>query len=174
MSRHLPVSPFHLAVNVAPRDLRRKGFVTAVLAAARRLPSGFMLVLELTERFALDDNPKTSMVFQTLRAHGIRFAIDDFGTQHSNLDLLGRFPFDFVKIDRQFVDQVDKGGVELIRGIALVAKHFGAKVVAEGVETEAQHQALRRIDVQYAQGYLYHRPVRVEQLAQHYSQSAVP
>jgi EAL domain-containing protein (putative c-di-GMP-specific phosphodiesterase class I) len=94
----------------------------------------------------------------------VRFALDDFGTEHSNLDLLGRFPFDFVKIDRQFIEQVDKGGASLIEGIAAVAGHYGMQVIAEGVETEAQHDALRRLGIPYGQGYLYRRPVVADEL----------
>ncbi|MEA3126356.1 MAG: c-di-GMP phosphodiesterase, partial [Caballeronia sp.] len=82
----------------------------------------------------------------------------------SNLDLLGRFPFDFVKIDRQFIEQVDKGGASLIKGIAAVAGHYGMQVIAEGVETQSQHDALRRLGIPYAQGYLYRRPVAADEL----------
>jgi EAL domain-containing protein (putative c-di-GMP-specific phosphodiesterase class I) len=166
MSVHMPTRPFRIAVNIAPRDLERRGFVTEVLAVNATLPEGVSLVLELTERFLLSKSPRVTQIFETLRARGIRFAIDDFGTQHSNLDLLNRFPFDFVKIDRQFVSQVDTGGVELIRGIVSVARHFGLLVITEGVETEAQHQALRDADVPFSQGYLYQRPVAANELAE--------
>jgi EAL domain-containing protein (putative c-di-GMP-specific phosphodiesterase class I) len=121
-------------------------------------------VLEVTERFLLARHPRVQKIFETLREHGVRFALDDFGTEHSNLDLLGRFPFDFVKIDRQFVEQVDKGGASLIEGIATVAAHYGMQVIAEGVETEAQHDALRRLGILFAQGYLYRRPVPADEL----------
>jgi EAL domain-containing protein (putative c-di-GMP-specific phosphodiesterase class I) len=91
--------------------------------------------------------------------------MDDFGTEHSNLDLLGRFQFDYVKIDRQFVNQVDTGGAEIIRAMVSVAKHYDLKVIAEGVETESQHAALLAAGVPFAQGYLYQRPVTAAQLA---------
>jgi EAL domain-containing protein (putative c-di-GMP-specific phosphodiesterase class I) len=107
---------------------------------------------------------RIAAVFQALKANGVKFAIDDFGTQHSNLDVLTRFPFDYVKIDRQFVNQIDTGGGDLVKGIVSVARHFGLQVIAEGVETEAQHQALQTADVPFAQGYLYQRPVRAAEL----------
>jgi len=69
-----------------------------------------------------------------------------------------------VKIDRQFVNQVDTGGADLIKGIVSVARHFGLQVIAEGVETEAQHQALLSGGVPFAQGFLYQRPVRAGEL----------
>ncbi|MFM0441073.1 EAL domain-containing protein [Paraburkholderia strydomiana] len=164
MGRPPPGSPLRIAVNVAPRDLERKGFVAEVVALNGKLRAGSCLVLELTERFLLHDSPRTRAVFQALKEKGIRFAIDDFGTQHSNLDALSRFPFDYVKIDRQFVSQVDTGGAEVIRAIVSVARHFGLQVIAEGVETEAQHQALLVAGVSFAQGYLYQRPVRAAEL----------
>lgn len=165
MSRHAPSLPLRIAVNIAPSDLEREDFVAEVLAVNDALPPGLSLTLELTERFLLNKNPHTEAIFETLKAHGIRFAIDDFGTQHSNLDLLSRFPFDLVKIDRQFVREVDTGGAELIRGIVSVARHFGLQIVAEGVETESQHEALREAGVPFGQGYLYERPLAAQQLA---------
>jgi EAL domain-containing protein (putative c-di-GMP-specific phosphodiesterase class I) len=165
MSRYAPALPLRVTINIAPQDLERKSFVADVLSVSKALPGGVSLVLELTERFLLNQNPHTLQIFETLKAQGIRFAIDDFGTEHSNLDLLSRFPFDFVKIDRQFVRQVDVGGAELITGIVSLARHFGLQVIAEGVETEAQHAALRDAGVPFGQGYLYQRPLRAQLLA---------
>ncbi|SDI24743.1 EAL domain-containing protein [Paraburkholderia phenazinium] len=166
MSASPPALPLRIAINIAPRDLERRGFVAEVLAVVDALPEGVSLVLELTERFLLSKSPRVVAIFETLKARGVRFAIDDFGTQHSNLDLLSRFPFDYVKIDRQFVAQVDMGGADLIRGIVAVAGHFDLVVIAEGVETEAQHRALRDAGVPFGQGYLYQRPLRATELAQ--------
>ncbi|MFM0498628.1 EAL domain-containing protein [Paraburkholderia caledonica] len=164
MSRVAQASPLRIAVNVGPQDLERKGFVDEVLAVNRKLPAGACLVLELTERFLLRDNVRTTAVFRELEEHGVRFAIDDFGTQYSNVDAVSRFPFDFVKIDRQFTSQIDTGGAEIIRAMVSVARHFGLQVIAEGVETEAQHQAMLEAGVTFAQGYLYQRPVRAGEL----------
>jgi EAL domain-containing protein (putative c-di-GMP-specific phosphodiesterase class I) len=166
MAQQAAAVPLRIAVNVAPRDLDRRGFLDQVEAITAELPAGVCLVLELTERFLLSKSVHTAATFSALKAKGVKFAIDDFGTEHSNLDLLGRFAFDFVKIDRQFVSDVDKGGAELIRGIVTVARHYGLEVIAEGVETESQHAALPMVGVPFAQGYLYQRPVRAKQLAQ--------
>lgn len=156
-------APFRIAVNVAPMDFERKGFVSEVLALTEGLPKSTILVLEVTERFLLTRHPRIRKIFETLHEHGVRFALDDFGTEHSNLDLLGRFPFEFVKIDKQFIEQVDKGGASLIEGIAAVARHYGMQVIAEGVETEAQHDALLRLGIPFGQGYLYRRPVPADE-----------
>ena len=158
------IRPLRVAINVAPMYLERKDFVADVLAANDQLPDDITLVLEVTERFLLQKHPRIEAIFDSLKAQGVQFAIDDFGTQHSNLDLLGRFPFDYVKIDGQFVRQVDKQGRELIRAIAAVSKHYGMEVIAEGVETQSQHAALRSLGIPFGQGYFYQRPVPVSQL----------
>ncbi|CAB3760332.1 EAL domain-containing protein [Paraburkholderia solisilvae] len=158
------IRPLRVAVNIAPLDLQRKDFVADVLAVNDTLPPGVTLVLELTERFLLEKQPRTQAIFDVLKARGVQFAIDDFGTQHSNLDLLGRFPFDYVKIDGQFVRQVDRGGAALIRAIAAVAKHYGMEIIAEGVESEAQHAALRELGIPFGQGFLYQRPTSAREL----------
>ncbi|WP_428839708.1 EAL domain-containing protein [Burkholderia dolosa] len=168
-----PCPPMRIAINVAPKDLERPRFVSVVDDAIRRLPPGFTLVLEVTERFLLEKNPRTTAIFTTLRAKGAKFAIDDFGTRHSNLDTLSRFPFDYVKIDRQFVSQVNTGGAKLIEGIAAVAHHYALKMIAEGVETEEQHRALHALGVQYAQGYLYRRPQPARNLTRDFATAAV-
>jgi len=168
-----PSAPLRIAVNIAPRDLERVQFVAVVEEAIRALPPGFTLVLEVTERILLEKNARTTEIFQTLRSKGAKFAIDDFGTHHSNLDMLSRFPFDYVKIDRQFVSQLDSGSAKLIEGIAAVAHHYGLKIIAEGVETEAQHRALHAVGIQYAQGYLYQRPLRAENLTRDFAGATV-
>ncbi|CAM2180147.1 c-di-GMP phosphodiesterase [Burkholderia latens] len=159
-----PPMPLRIAINIAPKDLERPRFASIVEDAIRRLPPGFTLVLEVTERIMLEKNARTTALFAALRAAGAKFAIDDFGTHHSNLDMLSRFPFDYVKIDRQFISQLTTGNARLIEGIAALAHHYGLKIIAEGVETEEQHRALHAVGIQYAQGYLYQRPQRAEHL----------
>ncbi|QGZ66903.1 EAL domain-containing protein [Paraburkholderia acidisoli] len=165
-AKHSSVRPFHLAVNVAPADFERKTFVAEVLAAVERLPEGVVLILEVTERFLLEKRPHTEAIFEMLKARGVQFAIDDFGTHHSNLDLLARFPFDYVKIDGQFVQQLERRGDQLMKGIAAVASHFGMQIIAEGVETQAQHEMLCRLGIRYAQGFYYYRPGPAHHAAQ--------
>ena len=159
-----PSVPLRIAVNVSPKDLESARFVSVVDEAIRSLPPGFTLVLEVTERILLEKNARTTAIFHALRSKGAKFAIDDFGTNHSNLDMLSRFPFDYVKIDRQFIARLSDGGAGLIEGIAAVAHYYGLKIIAEGVETEAQHCALEAIGIQYAQGYLYQWPQPAENL----------
>ena len=98
-----------------------------------------------------------------LRAIGIEWSIDDFGTGYSSLSHLHRLHLDTLKIDRSFVSRmgVEEGGTEMVRAIIALAHNLGMDVVAEGVETEAQFVALRRLGCQYAQGFFLSRPVDV-------------
>lgn len=164
MSRCAEIRAWRVAVNVAPADVRRKDFASQILRLTGEIPPGMMLVLELTERFFLESDPQIAAVFSTLKANGVQFAMDDFGTDHSNLDLLSRYSFDFVKIDRQFIDHINEAGSELVRAVVLLAKHFKLQVVAEGVETEPQHEALREVGVLFGQGYLYQSPLSAKAL----------
>lgn len=166
MSPFAATRPLRIGVNVAPGDLERKNFAADVLALIQDLPSEATLVLELTERFLLNRSTRTDEVFRTLKAAGIQFAIDDFGTDNSNLDLLGRFPFDFVKIDGQYTKDIDRTGPGLVQGIAYLTNHFGLRIIAEGVETEVQHSVLRDIGVPFGQGYYYQSPQRAECFAE--------
>lgn len=166
----LPAS-LHLAINIAPRDLERKTFAHGLTTALAASPYAFPLVLEITERGLLGSSEAVLATFATLRAAGIKFAIDDFGTAHSNIDLLRRFEFDFFKIDRQFVSRAMSGGVDLLAGISSLAKHLGTTIIAEGIEHEAQHRVIADLGIGCAQGYLYAKPMRAETLAAAYRQA---
>jgi EAL domain-containing protein (putative c-di-GMP-specific phosphodiesterase class I) len=91
----------------------------------------------------------------------IRLEIDDFGTGYSSLSYLQRLPFDILKIDRSFVSKLDAGGgsVNIVKAILELGHSFGMKVIAEGVETEAQLSSLRQLGCKYIQGYLFSRPL---------------
>ena len=95
-------------------------------------------------------------------------AIDDFGTGYSSLSHLQRFPLDILKIDKSFVDElgVDQGGAEIVAAVVKLAHALGLQVIAEGVETERQLDALVRLDCDFAQGYLFSRPVPAHELVE--------
>lgn len=158
MKRYGPCAPLHMAVNAAPMNLRRRGFVADLEALQRAMPDGSGLVLEITERQLFADSGATRDAFDRLHELGIRLAVDDFGARNSNLDLIRSFPFDYLKIDRQFTQDVDANAKALLRSIVGMAHHFRLVVIAEGIETEAQHTLLAEVGVDWAQGYLYQRP----------------
>ena len=159
--------PEEVAVNVSARQLASaRSFVTLVrscLATSGASPGG--LTLEITESVVMADPDAARMALEELRGIGVRVAIDDFGTGHSSLSYLGRFPLDYLKIDRSFVEGLGTDGpaaggghTPLVSGIARLASALGLTVVAEGVETEFQAGAVESLGCQKAQGYLFGRP----------------
>ncbi len=164
-----------LAVNVSARQFQRGEVVEQVksILGETRLPPG-LLELEITETVAMQDHARTIDTLHQLRELGVRVSIDDFGTGYSSLSYLRRFPIDTLKIDRSFVKDVaaDKSAAGIVSAIIAVARELGLRVVAEGVETLAQLEFLRRQRCEAAQGYLFSRPVPAEQLDQAFERVA--
>jgi EAL domain-containing protein (putative c-di-GMP-specific phosphodiesterase class I) len=109
----------------------------------------------------LDSSPSATDQLETLHKEGFRIYLDDFGTGYSSLSYLHRFPVDTLKIDRSFVMGMrpDGGGREIIRTIVALAQNLDLHVIAEGVETTVQRDALRELRCEYAQGYMFSKPV---------------
>jgi len=150
--------PLRLAVNVSARQFRDPGFVEAVAEAIcrnRLEPSS--LELELTEGVLVDDRQRVSAVLQELRDLGVGIAIDDFGTGYSGLSYLSGLPIDCLKIDGSFVERIVDGGRDLaiVQAVISMARALGLRVVAEGVESRAQLELLRRHGCDEAQGYVF-------------------
>ncbi|OGS92672.1 MAG: hypothetical protein A2061_02715 [Gallionellales bacterium GWA2_59_43] len=155
-----------LSVNVSPRQLSQPWFVEQVRESIEK--SGIRaskLKLELTESFILDDVEEAIEKMQELRGMGIRFAMDDFGTGYSSLAYLKRLPLEQLKIDQSFVRDIahDKNSSVMVRTIISIANNFGLEVVAEGVETDAQLAFLRQYGCHKFQGYLFGKPVPVQE-----------
>ena len=151
-----------VAVNVSPLQLRRRDFVERVLAGVT--PSGSAaagLDIEITESMLMQDLELSIRKLSQLREAGFGVAIDDFGTGYSSLRLLAKLPVDTLKIDKSFVQSIaDTPNVAtLVSTVVSLARAFGMKTVAEGVETAEQLQKLRQMKCDQAQGYLFSRPV---------------
>jgi diguanylate cyclase (GGDEF)-like protein len=154
-------TPLRMAVNLSPRQFQDGDVVADVVAALEA--TGFpadQLTLEVTEGVLVRDVDAVVTQLETLRGLGVRIAIDDFGTGFSGLSYLRHLPADIIKIDRSFVSDLPTGrsATTLITSIVELARTLGLDVVAEGVETEEQRQALRELDCAQAQGYLFARP----------------
>lgn len=165
--RELGLGPVRVAVNVAALQIRQRAFVDEVLnAAAGCNNAGYGMDIEITESSLLQDIDSTSRKLQMLREAGIRVALDDFGTGYSFLGLLASLPLDMLKIDRSFISglPLDLASVALTTSIIGLAAAFGLVTVAEGVETVEQLDKLRELKCGQLQGYLYSRPVSVDQV----------
>jgi len=134
------------------------------------------VVLEITESVLMQDTQHVLDLMHDLRAIGIKIALDDFGTGQSSLSHLRKFPIDIVKIDRDFVRDIpaSKGDVALVSAIIAMSHGLDKRVVAEGVETEAQLAFLRELDCDSIQGYLYSRPVPIDVMRGYIGQRLPP
>ncbi len=146
-----------ISVNVSPLQLRDGQFVALVRDTLRStgLAAG-LLELEITESVFIDDADNALAQLHALRNLGVRVALDDFGTGYSSLAYLRRFPFDTLKIDRSFVNEVllRKDARAIVQMIAHLATTLGMRTVCEGVETEAELAAVAQAGCQEVQGYL--------------------
>jgi diguanylate cyclase (GGDEF)-like protein len=157
--------PLSVSVNLSARQIQEPGIVAevaAVLAETGLAPAS--LVLEITESAMMQDTDDALHTLQALKALGVRLALDDFGTGYSSLSYLHRFPFDILKIDRSFVEGLDRESVSgcLAGTIVRMGQSLGLSIVAEGIEHAEQADALRLLDCDYGQGYYFARPLPPE------------
>lgn len=150
-----------VSVNLSAHDLARPDVVDMIAEALRAagLP-GRRLTIEITESTLLARDPLVSQNMAGLRGLGVSLAIDDFGVGYSSLSYLQELPVQLLKIDRSFVAgiDVDPRAEAIVRAVLVMADALGLSAVAEGVERAAQHDALRGLGCEFAQGYLYGRP----------------
>jgi diguanylate cyclase (GGDEF)-like protein len=151
-----------VAVNVSSVQFRRPGLQNVILQALAA--SGLepcRLEVEITESIFLESLDSTLAVLHALRSLGVRIALDDFGTGYSSLSYLQSFPFDKIKIDRSFIEQLltRPGASAIVRAITDLARALGMETTAEGVEESDQLAELRRHGCSSVQGYLFSRPV---------------
>jgi EAL domain-containing protein (putative c-di-GMP-specific phosphodiesterase class I) len=163
--------PLRLAVNISSRQFRGNGEDLVQTVERMLEESGLQagnLELEVTENLLMEDITETVTQFQRLNAMGVNLSIDDFGTGYSALSYLKRFPFDLLKIDREFVRNIisDPEDAALTTAIITMAQSLGLKVIAEGIETEQQLAFLREKRCDLAQGYFFSKPVPAEAFRQ--------
>ncbi len=155
-----------LAVNVSPRQFRQPDFADQVLSAVTRHDiAPCSLKLELTESLFLEDIGEVITTMNTLHGKGIQFSLDDFGTGYSSLQYLKRLPLNQLKIDQSFVRDIvsDSSDREIVGTIIAMAKNLKLSVIAEGVETEEQLQLLKDSGCLFFQGYLFSKPLPLDE-----------
>jgi diguanylate cyclase (GGDEF)-like protein len=153
--------PLPMAVNVSAEQLRRSNIVDVVSRTLEGtgLPPE-LLEIEITESALMDDTEANLVILNELKQLGVLLSLDDFGTGYSSLSYLRRFPIDVLKIDRSFVTDVarDSEADAIVTTIVHMARGLDLKVIAEGVETEAQLAFLRGLGCDAYQGYLFSKP----------------
>ncbi|UMG91905.1 EAL domain-containing protein [Nocardioides sp. TF02-7] len=161
--------PLRLAVNVSPRQLRSRTWISTVvdaLAEAGLEPK--QLEIEITEGLLIDDHGDAIAILTALHELGVRIAIDDFGRGYSSLAYLTRFPIDRIKIDRSFVHGITGPGRDaaIVDAVIVMAHALGMEVVAEGVETADQERYLRARGCDEVQGFRYSPGVPSDRLGE--------
>lgn len=153
---------FFGAFNVSLSQVREAGFVDEVKAAIaeRKLPKG-ALVLELTEGEQLGETPKVNDTFKKLRSAGASLAYDDFGAGFSSLSNLHKYDFDYLKIDKSFIDDIvaNGGKKKIVGALARLGKDFGMTVIAEGIESREAAETAKAIGCRMGQGYHLGEPI---------------
>ena len=160
---------FFLTLNLSAKDLQSGKTLERLMTLVRDngVHTG-QIVVELTERMLVDASAAKTVI-SAMRKHGIRVAIDDFGTGYCSLSYLETMQFDCLKIDRLFVEAIDTEAAtnRVVLHIIEMARTLNLKLIAEGVETEAQAQYLKGQGVEYAQGWLYSRAIAPSELIAH-------
>jgi len=148
---------FKVSVNLTESCL----YDEAIYALCRALSTKLTLVLEFTETTEFEDRTKIAQYMEKFRRIGVKFALDDYGTGYSSLQYLNYYQFDFVKVDKSFIDNIETNrlSLKILENIILLANNLDISLVAEGVETRGQKQILDMLDIAYQQGFLYFKPM---------------
>jgi EAL domain-containing protein (putative c-di-GMP-specific phosphodiesterase class I) len=150
-------------VNVSGKQLQTAGIVQVVRdALERHRTSAESLILEITEAVAVTSTSLASDILAHLRGLGVRIALDDFGTGFSSLRTLDDLPVDIIKIDRSFVSDRACDNTAILEAIVTLGRGLNLQMIAEGIEQPSELERVRRLGVPLGQGYLFARPLTVE------------
>lgn len=158
-------NPLYISVNLSGArfcDNDITGKVETILRETGANPK--QLMLEITETALIDDPAAAEIILRDIKKLGVSLALDDFGTGYSSLSYLHRFPFDLLKIDRAFVQNLHRNGksMDIIRAIVSLSKNFNLKIVGEGIENAEEIDALVGLGCEYGQGFLFSKPLPLD------------
>jgi EAL domain-containing protein (putative c-di-GMP-specific phosphodiesterase class I) len=154
--------PLQMAINLSPKQFSDPDLVGEIAAIPHEEQlDPALLELELTESLLLEATDDTRHQLSRLKSLGLTLAMDDFGTGYSSLSYLKKFPIDVIKIDRSFIKDIpeNQDDMEITSAVIAMAHNLKLKVVAEGIETAAQLNFLRRQQCDIGQGYLFDKPI---------------
>jgi len=158
-----PLSTMKISINVSAKQFKDPEFLNIIKTALKDIDSS-LLDIELTESVFVEDFKQTYEMIQEMKKLGLSLSLDDFGTGYSSLSYLKRIPFDTIKIDKSFIDDLNINDEKtFVNMIVDIAKTLHFQIVAEGVETQEQLSYLRKINCDLYQGYLCSKPLPVHQ-----------
>lgn len=171
-----PDKPFNfwLSVNVPPNYFSDASFTKAISRINQQASDiGVGLCIEITENLLLHGDKEVIANFNHLKKLGIKSAMDDFGTGYSSLAYIKKFPLNHLKIDQSFIKDLphDKDNRALTETIVLMGKKFGMSIIAEGVETNDQAEFISKLDINYAQGFFYAKPMKKNSFSEYLTTS---
>ncbi len=155
-------TPFSISVNLSGKQFNQPDLVERIKRILRQTElSADSLRLEITESLVMENAEAAIAMLRQLRSIGVQISIDDFGTGYSSLSYLHRFPLSILKVDRSFVGRMteDDESLSIVETIITLASKLKMKVVAEGIETTAQLEALKAFDCEFGQGFLFYKPL---------------
>lgn len=158
-----------LSINVSPRQLLDDSIISVIINACNKYQvDPQQLIIEITETVIINKPQKVQTIMKQLKEIGVKLALDDFGTGYSSLTYLQRYPFDHIKIDKSFVEDLltDENDAKITKAIIALAKSLGLKITAEGVTDQGSLDTLKTYGANYYQGYLLGKPVLAEQAIQ--------
>jgi sensor c-di-GMP phosphodiesterase-like protein len=156
---------FHISMNLSPKLFKNRRLPAIIKQALGSRIQPWRIVFEITEQHLMNaDDEHVTAAVHALRETGALLALDDFGTGYSSLQSLSQFPFDYLKIDKQFISAIgtDSVSARLVPAIVDLAKRLDLTVVAEGVETAEQLDHLRKLGVEYVQGWYFSKALSAE------------
>lgn len=161
-----------LSINISIRQVAEENFANHLLSKiqSKGIPLN-LICLEITESLLIDDLDHMRNILQKLHSEGIRLALDDFGTGYSSLSILRDLPIDELKIDKSFVDNIlkDETALKMVKNIINIGRLYKMEILAEGVETVEQMQLLKECGCDLFQGYLFSKPVAIENLERYFN-----
>lgn len=158
---------FQVSLNISVRQFMEPRFFEHLIKTIEMHEmTKFSITLEVTENLFIEDIHYILPLLEQLRALGLKISMDDFGTGYSSLSMLRKLPIDELKIDKSFVDEIcqDTVASKMVQNIIAIGKNFGMTVLAEGVETQAQKEALIHFGCDHFQGYYFAKPLTIEEL----------
>ncbi len=157
----------NISINLSAIQLRHHNFINRIIDISEKMGiNGVNLTFEITENVALHDLSHTIKIIEMLKSMNIKVALDDFGTGYSSLNYLQKLPIDIIKIDRAFIKDITKNSNEefIAKTIIELSHNMKYLVTAEGIETLEQHRKLQSFGCDFAQGYLFSKPISADEI----------